>query len=401
MEIKPVFLLLSALLFIVAYKSSEKPLEKWSRHNDFAHYYLGAEIFSQGRSPYSVELKELYKLKGLINKPPIEKATNPPALLLLTSPLALLEIDDAFMVWSAVQFLSLLAMIIFSIRALGILMTKRELLIITLASLAVYPVTYHFELGQTQLLIGALIAIALKLMLSDLKAERIMGALLIGFATSIKLFTWPLLVLVAIELGTVGLIASVAALILPNLLASVLVGPELITDFISEALPYVSKTVLIFAGSSSLIGTIIHSLSIISADTYQITEQTVRLLNILSASFLFILSVVIARLKRDLLSKASMLIALLLILSPTTWSHYLVLTIIPFMTLIKLFRERATNSFWLILCYVAIAFSQGRLRRGDNLWQWVTACWGVFALSLLFGLLLWTSHEPNQKQRIN
>jgi len=66
---------------------------------DFSHYYVSSRLLLDGQSPYAAPMAPLYEEYGFVFYKEIPTATNPPLLLWLFAPFALLPPPAAFGAW--------------------------------------------------------------------------------------------------------------------------------------------------------------------------------------------------------------------------------------------------------------------------------------------------------------
>jgi hypothetical protein len=128
--------------------------------NDFAHYYVTSRMMWNGENPYPVPLAPRYAQYGLVFQEEVPVATNPPVLLWMFAPLALLPARVAFAAWLAVQVASLCVILWLTRRLLGERLTPRGFRFVCAATVASAAVYWHFYYSQMQLLLAALVLAA-------------------------------------------------------------------------------------------------------------------------------------------------------------------------------------------------------------------------------------------------
>lgn len=211
-----------------------------SREYDFAHYYLSAKLLLDGANPYTTSLKEYCWQFGFPYYTSLPHATNPPPLIWLFVPLALLPPAAAFWIWVAMQAVSLGVMLYLLKRLLRPHLTTQGWLWMSAAIIASEPVLLHFLVSHVELLLGALLLIAYTCRRNE---RHLLASLLAAGAGLLKpnalvLLPWFLWV-PGKPLRRQG--ARVLAV-----LASVALGlwvsrPALWVDFVREALPLVAR----------------------------------------------------------------------------------------------------------------------------------------------------------------
>ncbi len=160
------------------------------RANDFAHYYLGSRLVLEGRDPYTTPLASLYAEHGFVYEPAVPVATNPPALLWLFAPWALLPVAAAFWAWAAAQALALAGVLWLARRLLAGQLTARGWYFVAVATVGSAAVDYHFDFAQVQLSVAALLLGAL---LAQQSGRHGMACLLVALAGLLKLYPLALL----------------------------------------------------------------------------------------------------------------------------------------------------------------------------------------------------------------
>jgi hypothetical protein len=128
--------------------------------NDFAHTYLSSRLMLEGRDVYGTPLGQVYTQYGFANDPDIVRATNPPTMVLLLMPLAMLPARVAFWIWVVVQVGSVAAILWLTWKLLCERLSRRGwgwVCVVALASETVYA---HFFFSQVQLPLAALILAA-------------------------------------------------------------------------------------------------------------------------------------------------------------------------------------------------------------------------------------------------
>jgi hypothetical protein len=161
-----------------------------STQNDFAHYYVTSRLALDGRNPYGVPLEPLYAAQGFAYQAEVPVATNPPTLLWLFAPLALLPSRAAYWVWTAVQAISLAAILALTRRLLRERLSARAWRFVAAGTLASATVYWHFVYAQWQLPLAALVLAAFAWQAAG---KHTLACLTIAAAALIKLYPAVLL----------------------------------------------------------------------------------------------------------------------------------------------------------------------------------------------------------------
>jgi hypothetical protein len=80
--------------------------------NDFAHYYISSRLLLTGADVYSTPLQPEYERWGFRYTHPIPSATNPPLLVAIFVPFAMLPPRAAFWAWAFFEVVCLGSMLV-------------------------------------------------------------------------------------------------------------------------------------------------------------------------------------------------------------------------------------------------------------------------------------------------
>lgn len=381
------------------------PVSEMHRHNDFAHYYISADLLKQGENPYAKPIKNLYRGYGLVNRPRINHATNPPALVLLTVPLTLLSPDTAFALWTVIQLLAYGAALFLICRLTELRLGPLETAVLALASVVMYPATSHVMYGQTQMLIFFLLVLGLSLVARGTPGGVLLGVFLWGFASSLKLFTYPLLYVAFLTGRRKGVISFLLGFLFFHLLLLVLAQPEAITDFYSVNIARIYRTMAKFEGNTSLTGAIVHTIGILSDGSLRVTPPLVRSLSLFSSAVLAVCLVfhfVRFGRRHDPILTAAMVLVLSCLCSPTCWSHYGVFFMLPVLILMKsskIFTPGGLSPLLPLGAYLLTAFVCGQIDVGVPVVKLVSSWFGVLTMAYLLALLLYEQARAGTADR--
>ncbi|MCO6430986.1 MAG: DUF2029 domain-containing protein [Deltaproteobacteria bacterium] len=326
----PLFLslmLLAALLASINWRYDYLDNGLPYNQNDFAHYYVAARSVLVGADPYLVNLDSEYEKYRFSNDPKLKRPTNPPALVLLTVPLALLPPYQAFVLWSTVQLLSLLAAVFITTRIVLGRWEFSPAFMLLLLALPLNPVLSHLYYGQTQMLMLFLFTCGLYFV----KDGRAAGAALWGFATALKLFTFPAIVAAYKSSGKEGAFAFIAGFLAPYLLSFVLLGFSVNINFVSVALPDIAESAARTTGNKGLGYALWGTPQVWRGGIYY---DSYSLISTVSACVVLLIYLAMAVRMRSGPGSAAAHITLALCCSllaaPTSWIHYYVLLLLPF-----------------------------------------------------------------------
>lgn len=132
-----------------------------SRSNriDFAHYYVSSRLLLESTDPYAVSLESQYARYGFVvdEDKTGPTATNPPPLLWLFLPVALLSPPVAFGAWVIAQAVCLGVILWLTRAILQPRLSPRGWRFVCAGAIASAPVYWHFYYSQAQLLLAALV----------------------------------------------------------------------------------------------------------------------------------------------------------------------------------------------------------------------------------------------------
>jgi hypothetical protein len=113
-----------------------------------------------GADVYSTPLQPEYDHWGFRYTHAIPTATNPPLLVAVFAPFAMLSPRPAFWAWAALEVFSLGCMLVLTWRLTASRLSARARRLVCAGIIASAPVYWHFLFSQWQLLLGAMILIA-------------------------------------------------------------------------------------------------------------------------------------------------------------------------------------------------------------------------------------------------
>ena len=128
--------------------------------NDFAHYYISSRLLLTGADLYSTPLEPEYQRWGFRYTHPIPTATNPPLLVAIFAPFALLPPMAAFGAWVFLEIVSLGCILVLTWRLVADRLSVPARWLVCGAVVASAPIYWHFFFSQCQLLIAAVILLA-------------------------------------------------------------------------------------------------------------------------------------------------------------------------------------------------------------------------------------------------
>ncbi len=332
---------LCALLVLIGTLS--KMPGQWHRR-DFSNYYESAWALRYGIDPYSNNLTPIGTQLGLETNWLVHASETPPFLICF-EPLTRLRPRVAFWIWTAINF-SALATAMYLLLAYRRALSVRTALLLAALMLMSAPVNLNFYWAQSQLIILALMVVAMRAM--DRNRDGTAG-LMIAIAALLR--AYPLLLVGyfifrrkwrAVIFATAGIaaggFATVAILGLPQTLSFVH-GALWLTDYrvvgrvdnLSLG-PFVSRMFWSLTGTAPGSSADWIRRSAIGAADIVVLGLTIR--------------ATLADRNRDdpYWRIYSLWIATAIMLTPVGWHHYLVLLAIPFVQMVASAAERRSSS---------------------------------------------------------
>ena len=331
---------------------------QWHRR-DFSNYYESAWALRHGIDPYSNYLTPIGAHLGLETGGLLHASETPPFLLCF-EPLTRLRTRTAFWIWSAINFGALaIAMHLLLAHRRGL--SARTALLLAGLILMSAPVSLNLYWGQSQLIVLALMAGAMR----SMERERD-GAAGLLIASAALLRAYPLLLVgyflirarwraaaFATSGIAAGVVVTIAALGLPQVLSFVH-GAIWLTDYsvvnrvdnLSLG-PFVSRMFWAFSGTATGSEDWIRRAIIAVADAV-VFGVTIRV------------TLTDANRGDPDWRIYSLWIATALMLTPVGWHHYLVLLTIPFVQLVASAAQARSSSraVWMAaLAYILCALS--------------------------------------------
>jgi len=172
-------------LFLVAITKLFLIIPERSKRLDFSHYYVSSRLYLDGRNPYTTELYPLYQRYGFNPIPDINKATNPPLLILGFSIFAIFSPNTAFYLWLLFEVVSLILTLFFIHWILSKRLSSHGFIILCLLTISSPVIFFHFKYSQIQL---SLLALTLAAYILLLHKKPISSCLSIMLAGMIKLY---------------------------------------------------------------------------------------------------------------------------------------------------------------------------------------------------------------------
>jgi hypothetical protein len=326
---------------------------------DILQEYLMAKALLTGVNPY-LPLNELAQI--FIVKFPFlpHPAPYPPFVAVLFIPLAWFSHNSAIIVWFIFEMVCLSAIAcMLTILWKGRVDWVRAIFILFLL-LSWYPVMVDLLYGQLTILLTALLLAALVLLKKD---HKIMAGLLIGLTVAIKVITWPLIIYFALRKDWRMLLSSSITALGLNLIALIVLGIGPITDYYLRVTMQVSIIYHSFLKNYSLwsIGYRFFEGTRPIGGDYISAPPLINLPNLallvsagLAGAFL-LAGLIWAIRSKDREIAYSILVCVIVAVSPISWDHYYVMIII---SLVVMMHQLVKNKFptWSTIIFIITAF---------------------------------------------
>jgi hypothetical protein len=302
---------------------------------DFLQEYIMARALAEGVDPY---LPIPFLAGRFLGPLPValfpHPTPHPPTVGLLLLPLASLDYPWAAGLWTLLELVCLVASVHLLGRISGLRPGARATLVASAIALPWYPILLDLALGQLMLPILLLLAGAQYALLSG---RRGLGGALLGFSLLLKPIAWPLLLVFVVRRSWRPLCAAVSTALLGYGAAAGVIGMGGVFNYVAQVLPEVariyhatSKNISTWtigwrlfegSGSEALVG-------ITAPPLFQSAQAAAALSAALPALVLLASLLAIRRWKSESRS-LGLMICVAILISPISWSHYLVLAAVP------------------------------------------------------------------------
>jgi hypothetical protein len=329
------------------------------QNRDILQEYLMAKALLAGVNPY-LPLQELAQM--FIGNFPFltHPSPYPPFVAILSIPLTWFSLNNVIIVWFILEGLCLIA----TSGMLTILWKDRVdwgyTILIFFILLSWYSVMVDLLYGQLTILLTTLLLAALLVLR---KNHKILAGVLIGLSIAIKMFTWPLIIYFAIKRDWRTVVSSCLTAIGLNLIALLVMGISPIADYYLRVMMKVSTIYHSFLQNYSLwsIGYRLFEGTRPIGGEYISAPPMINLPKLapivsagLAAAFLLVGLLWAIKLK-DLDIAYSILLCVIVIISPIAWDHYYVIVIISMVVLLHNLSEQSFPT-WPTIIFLIIAF---------------------------------------------
>jgi len=272
---------------------------------------------------------------------------HPPTVGIIFLPLSALDYRTAVYSWFAISLISLLVAVWMVNRSVGFRPSFTTIAIIALISIGWSPVMLDLNWGQLMiqilvLLVGAYLALS--------SSRQVLAGALLGASLLLKPTAWPVFLVFIIYKKWRAMLATVVVVLVGYALACALWGFDSVIAYFTRVLPEVeslyqsepanaSLSTLgwrLFSGTDSQF-----SLGIFAPPLWH-SEPLADLVSKLVVVATLALSAAALLRLRDVSSSFGLMIVVAVLISPVSWDHYHVLTILPVAQVIS---SLASNGF--------------------------------------------------------
>ena len=330
------------------------------KERDILQEYLMAKAVTTGVNPYLPldALAQMFIGKFSFLTHP---APHPPFVAIFSIPLTWFSLNNVIIGWFLFEMLCLMAIsVMITVLWKGRVDWVGAILILFLM-LAWYPVMVDLLYGQLTILLTTLILAAL---LASRKDQKILAGVLIGLSVAIKMFTWPLIVYFAVKKDWRMVVSSCITVVGLNLIALFVIGIGPISDYYLRVMMQISAIYHSFLKNFSLWsigyrlfeGTRPISGDFVSAPPLISLPKLAPFISAGLAAAFLLAGLIWAKRSKDPDIAYSIMICVLIAISPIAWDHYYVMI---FISLVVLLHDLSRHSFptWPTIIFLIIAFS--------------------------------------------
>jgi hypothetical protein len=234
---KRLFWLAAAGLVTVVYGPPFLACFRTTSLRDFVQEWASARNFRAGRPIYEPQESSLAYHMGYVRRPNhffLERNLHPPTSVLLAIPLARLSYYDAFFAWNLLSLLPLGASLFLTARALAIRLTPWSALPIYTLLLVCNPLHQQLLQGQLNLVLLFLIV---GVWSADRTDRLVLAGLLLGAATTIKLYPAFLFLYFILQHRWRAVAAGAASIVALAIVTAAVVGIESYRDYLLNVMP--------------------------------------------------------------------------------------------------------------------------------------------------------------------
>jgi len=337
-------------------------------HFDFSIYYASGLAMREHLDPYTTDLNTIAPQLDLEIEP-MHYATDPPTYLLAFEPLTLLPLKQAFWIWEGLNLVALAASLVLLLKGSG-LSVWPALTIVALA-LLYPPVGEHFFYGQNKIYVLLMLALMMYWMAGGHDAP---AGIILGVAALMRGFPFLLVGYLLLRHRWRAVAYTAVGIVMGGLLTIAILGLPQTLSF-ANGLRTVTMPRLLAVPINVSLGAFVSRMYWYSFGPHPGISNLIRRAFVVAAQFGILALTVKATVKsRDTVDldwrTYSLWVVTAVLLAPTAWVHYLVLMLIPFISMcIAAGRGRANHrAIWMaVASFLLIALStSGRTAFGPH-----------------------------------
>jgi hypothetical protein len=324
---------------------------------DFSHYYVSAMVLRQGADPYKSDLQPIGTRLGLkIDE--INRGTYPPTFIWCFSPLTRLPVRSAFFVWQTLSIASLVAGLVLLMRGT---VSRRAAAWLSLAVVFFAPVQLHMALSQSQFIVFLMLVLVIRALEHSRDAE---AGMILAAATLLRAYPLAMTGYLVVRQHWRALGWMAAGLAVGGLITVAAVGLNTCLDFRYAPALITSQYFLRQPGNIAL-GSFISRVFWRLSD-YGLVSSHEYLREAISFAVCGAVGIAVAMRtwtrdndEPDTDRRAfSLWIATMVLISPTSWIHYLVLLILPFIQITSAAIAGRSGRIAVMICIASYVLAE-------------------------------------------
>ena len=324
---------------------------------DFSHYYTSAMVLRDGGDPYTTDLRPIGARLGLkIDQ--INRGTYPPTFIWCFSPLTRLPLRSAFFIWQAFSIGCLITGLVLLMRET---VSRRAAAWLTLGVVFFAPVQLHLAFSQSQFMVFLMLVLVIRALERSRDAE---AGVILAAATLLRAYPLAMAGYLVVRRRWKALGWMVAGLIVGGLITVAAVGLKTCLDF--KYVPgLITQRYFLSNPSNIALGSFIARMFWRLSDQGLIgPHESLRKgvsLAVSAAVGIFVLVRTSTHYdsKGDLDRRIySLWLATMVLISPTSWDHYLVLLFIPFIQITSAAIAGRVGRPAVTMCIVSYVLAQ-------------------------------------------
>jgi Glycosyltransferase family 87 len=326
---------------------------------DFSHYYASAIVLRDGGDPYTTDLRPIGARLGLkIDE--INRGTYPPTFIWCFSPLTRLPLRSAFFIWQGISIACLAAGLVLLMRGT---VSRHAAAWLTLGVVFFAPVQLHLALSQSQFMVFLLLVLVIRALERSRDAE---AGVILAAATLLRAYPLAMAGYLVVRRHWKALGWMVAGLIVGGLMTVAAVGLRTCLDF--KYVPaLITQRYFLENPSNIALGSFIARMFWRLSDHGLIgTHESLREVVSLAACAAVGIFVLVRTWTQDESEDEpdvdrraySLWLATMVLISPTSWDHYLVLLLIPFIQITSAAVAGRVGRPAVIMCIASYILAQ-------------------------------------------